>query len=277
MDYIELACEVQPRQPASEILIAELADLGFESFVETDNGFLAYIPAPEFNENRVKETIANSQLTSELKKLHWNFIKDQNWNEQWEKSYDPIIIDNCIVRAPFHKPEKKFQFDIVIEPKMSFGTGHHATTSLMIEAMLDLNFEDTNVLDMGCGTSVLAILASMKGAKSVLAVDIEEWAYQNSLENAKQNKCDNITVLMGDSSVLEAKKFNVILANINRNVLLKDIPVYVNSLLKSGKLLLSGFFETDIPLLKQKAEAEGLVFNKQKLKNEWAMLEFDYI
>lgn len=275
MDYLELNCKVEPLYPGVEILISELAEIGFESFVETESGVLAYIPVKDFDKERLAGI--NSLASTDDFKVSYSdkVIPDQNWNSAWESNYNPIVVsDKCIVRAPFHSKDEAFLYDIIIEPKMSFGTGHHETTSLMLEDMLETGIKGAKVLDMGCGTSVLAILASKMGAESVVAIDIEEWAYNNSIENVLKNKAPNISVLRGNSDILAEQKFNVILANINRNVLLKDIEVYSKSLNQNGELLLSGFFESDIPAIKSKAETFDLKLVKQQSKNNWAQLHF---
>nr|WP_299345299.1 50S ribosomal protein L11 methyltransferase [Allomuricauda sp.] len=266
--YIEYNFVVTPLQPATDILIAELGELGFESFVETELGVLAYITKVELDRNAVGQltVLGNSDFN-----IKWSVkeIEQQNWNAEWERSFQPIRIgDSCMVRAPFHDAEK-VEFDIVIEPKMSFGTGHHETTFMMLSLMLQSNFEGKDVLDMGCGTGVLAILAKMKGAKNVDAIDIDEWCYLNSLENVERNNCSKIRVEQGDSTLLKGRKYDVILANINRNILLEDIPVYVNCLNDKGLLFLSGFYQQDLELISEKCKDYGLGYQNHLEKNNW--------
>lgn len=271
MNYIELVFSVSPKEPTTEIIITELAEYGFDSFVETDDGAKAYIPEHLYS----KELLSGISILNENTAIKYtiNQIPQQNWNSFWENNFNPIIIeDQCCIRASFHQQMPEVKYDIVINPKMSFGTGHHETTTLMIEEMLQMNFKDQSVLDMGSGTGVLAILASKMGASDVLAVDVDEWAYENAKENIVLNGIDKVDVMKGDASILHKKVFNTILANINKNILLKDIPIYISSLNKNGSLLLSGFFENDVEVLLAKCESLGLTFANKRLKNTWAQL-----
>lgn len=273
MDYIEYIFKVTPLQPGAEILIAELGYAGFESFVETEDGLKAYIQKAEWQQD-ILENI-NILDSDEFKFEHTlSEIAQINWNEEWEKNFDPIEVDGkCTVRAPFH-PEKKFEYEIVIEPKMSFGTGHHETTFMMLQFVLENKFEGKTVLDMGCGTAVLAILAEMRGASKLDAIDIDEWCFENSLENIERNNCNNISVLLGDASLLSGKKYDVIIANINRNILLNDMAVYVDSLSKNGELYLSGFYNEDLPIIKESCNNLNLTFVENKEKNRWVAAKF---
>jgi len=239
--YIGYEFTVSPIQPGVEILIAELGYAGFESFVETENGVTAYIQKNDWNTNILNDVQILESPDFNIN-YQFNEIEQTNWNEEWEKNFNPIIVDNtCSVRAPFHeKPDTAY--DIVIEPKMSFGTGHHETTHMMIQHILKNNFTNKSVLDMGCGTGVLAILAEMKGAKPIDAVDYDNWCYLNSIENVTRNTANHITVIEGNASVLKNKTYDVIIANINRNILLQDLSTYVNCLNKNGMLFLSGFY-----------------------------------
>lgn len=275
MDYIEVDFTVNPIIPYNEILIAELSELGFESFIETPQGILAYIPNDLFKKEAVVHLISLLENTSCKINFNEKLIPAQNWNERWENEFSPIVVaDTCLVRAPFHPPVSGISYDIIIEPKMAFGTGHHETTGLMIEFVLHLNIAGKNVLDMGCGTCILGILASKMGAKHVLAIDTDEWAYKNATENVNINACKNINVRQGDASLLKGKKFEVILANINRNVLLEDMPHYEASLETNGVLLISGFFDADIDILKVEAESLKLNAVHHQIKNHWAAMEF---
>ncbi|MBL7560953.1 50S ribosomal protein L11 methyltransferase [Olleya sp. YSTF-M6] len=272
--YLGYYFKVQPLQPATEILIAELGFAGFESFVETEEGVTAYIQKDEWN-----DTILNDIqiLQSDEFKIEYTFeqIQQTNWNAEWEKNFNPIVVDDqCAVRAPFHE---KFDtpFEIVIEPKMSFGTGHHETTHMMIQHILKNDFKDKSVLDMGCGTAVLAILAEMKGAKPIDAIDIDNWCYLNSLENAERNNCKHISVYEGEASLLKDKKYDTIIANINRNILLNDIPTYSSCLDTNGSLFLSGFYIEDIPMIEQKCNDHKLVLKDKLNKNNWVALKFE--
>ena len=273
--YIAYTFQVIPLQPASEILIAELGIAGFESFVETDKGLIAYIQKQDWNQSILDDIqILNSDefsfsYTSEE-------IEQTNWNQEWEKNFNPIMVDDlCTVRAPFHeKPNTKY--DIVIEPKMSFGTGHHETTHMMIQHILNNDFKNRSVLDMGCGTGVLAILSQMKGAQPIDAIDIDNWCYINSLENVERNNCKHISVFEGDAALLEGKKYDIILANINRNILLKDIKVYASCLNKNSMLFLSGFYSKDIPILEEACRKYMLKLNDKLERNNWVSLKFLY-
>lgn len=271
--YIGYQFKVEPLQPGTEILIAELGYAGFESFVETDEGVTAYIQKDEWNEGILKDI---QILKSDEFAFSFTFeeIEQVNWNEEWEKNFNPIVVDDlCSVRAPFHeKPDTKY--DIVIEPKMSFGTGHHETTHMMIQHILKNDFKDKAVLDMGCGTGVLAILAEMKGAKPVDAIDYDNWCYLNSLENVERNNCKHITVLEGDASLLQNQKYDTIIANINRNILLNDMSSYVNCLKPNGTIFLSGFYNHDIPAIQEECNKQGLTFVESLERNNWVALKF---
>ncbi|WP_417887823.1 50S ribosomal protein L11 methyltransferase [Zunongwangia sp.] len=273
MNYLEFQFTIQPTTPGSEILIAELGSAGFESFLEQENGITAYILKNEFSEDLLSEI---QILQSDEFKISYSSseIEQVNWNEEWEKNFQPIVVDNvCSVRAPFHsKPETKF--DIVIEPKMSFGTGHHATTHMMIQFILKTNWENKSVLDMGCGTGVLAILTALKGAQPVEAIDIDNWCYLNTLENIERNNVPEINVKEGGAELLGDKKYDVILANINRNILLQDMATYVSVLKKEGDLYLSGFYKEDIPIIQEACEKLGLKFQENLEKDKWVAVKF---
>lgn len=273
MNYIEYIFKVQPLQPGTEILIAELGYAGFESFVETEEGVSAYIQKNEWNTDILNDI---NILDSEEFIIEYTFseIAQINWNTEWEKNFDPIEVDEkCTVRAPFH-PKKNFEYEIVIEPKMSFGTGHHETTFMMLQFILENDFENKKVLDMGCGTAVLAILAEMRGASKLDAIDIDEWCYENSMENIQRNDCENISVFLGDASLLSDKKYDVIIANINRNILLNDMQVYRESLNAPGDLYLSGFYKEDLPIITETCNKLGFAFVENKEKNKWVAAKF---
>ncbi len=268
MEYIELKCEFSKEDiEISEQIIAILGEHGFESFVEEDGYVLAYIPAGNFNEENLKQEL---KLIHPVKSYAWKVIADQNWNAVWESNFQPVTIDNrCYIRAPFHPANPNVEFELLIEPKMSFGTAHHETTSLMIQYLLDIDMQHLSVLDMGCGTGVLAILSALKGSSDVTAIDNDEWAYQNSIENIQRNNTPNINVYHGDASLLKNQKFDVIIANINRNILLNDIPDYVKCLKNQGILLLSGFYETDLDAITNCCNSYGLTYQSHKVKNNW--------
>lgn len=271
--YIEYDFTVSPLQPGTEILIAELGYAGFESFVETEVGVTAYIQKDEWNAAILEDI--NILKSEEFNIEHiLSEIEQVNWNEEWEKNFDPIEVDGkCIVRAPFH-PAKNFDYEIVIEPKMSFGTGHHETTFMMLQFILENDFQNKTVLDMGCGTAVLAILAEMRGASKLDAIDIDEWCFENSSENIQRNDCENISTYLGDASLLEGKMYDVIIANINRNILLNDMETYRNSLNENGELYLSGFYEEDLPIITETCNILGLTFVEDKEKNRWVAAKF---
>ena len=264
---------VLPLPYAIEILIAELGEVGFESFIETKNGTTAYIQKKDWHETLLEKV---QILNSDEFNISYDIeeIDQVNWNSEWEKNFEAIQVNNLVsIRAPFHA-DSKLKYDIVIEPKMSFGTGHHETTHLMIQQLLDLELGEKSVLDMGCGTGILAIFSEMKGAYKIDAIDIDTWCYENSTENIEKNRCNNITVYEGDASLLTGKRYDVIIANINRNVLLNDIEVYSNNLTKNGVLLLSGFYKEDIPIIDKEAKKNNLFLEKTLEKNNWVSLKY---
>ena len=271
--YIEYIFKVRPLQPASDILIAELGYAGFESFVENEEGIVAYIQKSDWSVDILKD-IEILQNENFIISFQYKEIEQQNWNATWEENFDPIQIDNqCVVRAPFHDIPEVI-YDIVIEPKMSFGTGHHETTHMMLDYILNTDFKGRTVLDMGSGTGVLAILASMKGATQIDAIDIDNWCYLNAKENVSRNQCENIALYEGDASLLEHKSYDIILANINRNILVNDLPAYVKCLSDEGQLFLSGFYEEDIPIITENCESLGLKFVKFSKKNKWVAVKY---
>src|SRR5690606_13177867 len=272
MNYTQVIVVVEPLIVGREILIAELAELGFESFVDTETGFEAYIPESEFKK---KELEAIPLLADKEFSISYqiNSIEQQNWNQKWEESFEPIEVESrLLIRAPFHQAPPKNVLDIIIEPKMSFGTGHHETTYLIAKRLLDLSLENKSILDMGCGTGILAILAKKKKCGNILAIDNDEWAYTNCIENCQRNHVD-IEVVLGDAHDIKNNKFDVIIANINRNILLRDMHIYADALNDKGLLLLSGFFMVDKNILMEQAQQLGLKLHFEATKNEWAMLE----
>jgi ribosomal protein L11 methyltransferase len=276
MDYIELRCKISSEdiQGITDILIAELNEIGYESYDEKDEGLHAYILENSFDLDKVKQLQVNEIPNTKIQ-YEWEVIKTQNWNAVWEKNFDPITVENkCVIRAPFHTDTPKCEYEIIIEPKMSFGTGHHETTFLMLKTMLDLDFKDKVVLDMGCGTGVLAILAKLKEAKEITAIDIDEWAYNNTVENIEKNNCNDIKVFQGDASLLTNQQFDIIIANINRNILLNDIKNYSKVLKPGGTLLLSGIYDKDLPLIKTETSENNLEYNSFLEKNSWVAARF---
>ena len=264
---------MQPDTEVAEILMAHLAEIGFEMFEENEDGLKAYVPAKEFT-NEMEENLIPEYLKADIR-FAKNFIKHENWNAVWESNFEPELIANRIyVRADFHLAQTQYEHELIIQPKMAFGTGHHPTTALVMEQMLNLDFKNKTVLDMGCGTGILAVLAEQLGAKSILAIDNDEHAVENAKENAVKNNCDKIIALLGDASTPNDKKFDVVIANINRNIILNDIALYVQYLNDGGDLLLSGFYEKDLPMIKDAAEQNKLSLQKQLVKNEWCCAYF---
>jgi ribosomal protein L11 methyltransferase len=272
--YIEYDFKVEPLQPGTEILIAELGQAGFESFVENEEGVKAYIQKSEWNAAILDGIYILSSSEFEISYAHKE-IEQINWNEEWEKNFDPIVVsDLCAVRAPFHPPYE-VKYEIVIEPKMSFGTGHHETTFMMLCYLLENDFENKTVLDMGCGTSVLAILAEKRGATNIDAIDIDEWCVENSEENIDRNHCSHIKVQLGDAAKIPSEAtYHTIIANINRNILLNDMATYETALKKGGTLFLSGFYKEDLPLITKTCNNLGLQFVDNKERNNWVAAQF---
>ena len=269
--YIEVAVKVQPLEPFRDIFIAQLGTLGFESFSETAEGFEAYIIKEDYDEAAVKEAliwegVQTSFVTQEIEQI--------NWNAEWEKSFNPIEVkDKVNIRAPFHDP-KDFSYEIIIEPKMSFGTGHHETTHLMIEHLLDMDLTGKKVLDMGTGTGILAIFSEMKGAEAVDAIDIDLWSFENTIENAERNNCKYIHAEHGGVELIEGRSYDVVIANINRNILLQDMQQYIATLMKGGNLLLSGFYSSDLQMIRDSAEEYGMVYESVLVRNDWNAVRF---
>jgi ribosomal protein L11 methyltransferase len=276
MDYNKITIDIAPFEEwLRDIIIAQLGEIGFDSFVETETGIEAFIPVVKFHEDNLFEVIKSFEedFTFEVQR---ELIKSRNWNEVWEKNhFKPLLINNeCIIRAPFHTDFTKAKYEIVIEPNMAFGTGNHETTSMMVETILENDMENKTVLDMGCGTGILGILASMKGAKKVTAIDIDEWSFTGTNENAALNNIDNMTVKQGDAGLLGDEKFDIILANIHKNVLITDMPVYYNVLQPGGLLVMSGFYTEDLQDIKMKAENLRLNDSGFKSKNNWIAYSF---
>ncbi|MCD6542933.1 MAG: 50S ribosomal protein L11 methyltransferase [Flavobacteriaceae bacterium] len=276
INYISYTFDITPKnldiQTAIEIVIAELGAVGFESFKENDNGVTAYIQKNDWY-NDILDNIQLLQSKEVTIIYDIEEIEQVNWNSEWEKNFEPIQVDGLVsIRAPFHE-NPNLKYDIVIEPKMSFGTGHHETTHLMIQHLMDLDLTGKSVLDMGCGTGILAIFAEMKGASKLDAIDNDTWCYENSLENIERNNCHHIQVFEGDASLLKSKKYDVIIANINRNILLQDIGAYAKSMNDNGTLLLSGFYTEDIPVILKEAKTHNLILEKQLERNNWIGLK----
>ena len=273
INYIGYTFKVLPKEPATEILIAQLGFAGFESFVENEDGVTAYIQENDWNSEILNEI---QILNSDEFKISYKeeVIEQTNWNSEWEKNFNPIQVDDLVsIRAPFHE-NPNLKYDIVIEPKMSFGTGHHETTHMMIQQLLQLDLTNKKTLDMGCGTGILAIFAEMKGAQPIDAIDIDTWCYENSIENVERNNCKQISVFEGDASLLADKKYDVIIANINRNILLNDMNTYMKCLNEEGIILFSGFYKEDIPIINAEVSKFGLTLDTVIERNNWVSLKY---
>ncbi len=257
----------------SEILMAEIAEAGFDTFMETEQGFEAFAEGDSFDSALLEEIKTKYAHVNPLL-FYQDKIQKKNWNEEWEKNLEPIIVeDKCLVRAEFHKIEKKYPYEIIITPKMSFGTGHHQTTYLMLKTQMQLDHKDKRVMDAGCGTAILSIMAAKLGAKEVEAFDIDEWSVINGKENIENNKCSNIHLQQGKISELSwSGAFDIILANINKNILLAEMKSYSEYLSVGGKLLLSGFYTKDIIDLENEALKYNLRTQKTDEKESWATL-----
>lgn len=278
MKYLEVTFTVTPTsETANDIIAALAAELGFESFVESPQGIIGYVPAHLFDEQALTDALTDFPMPD----THITFtsceMEDKNWNEEWEKNFfEPIVVDSrCVIHSTFHKDYPKADFDIIINPQMAFGTGHHQTTRLIISYLLDIDLQDKTVLDMGCGTSILAILASMRGAKTLTAIDIDEWCVNNSIDNLALNHINNIKVFQGDASSLASEgPFDIIIANINRNILLADMQYYVARMNEGAEIYFSGFYEIDLPLIQAEAERLGLRYLSHRVEKEWTAAQF---
>lgn len=274
MNYLAVDCKFDKSDCNDEILAAMLGEIGFESFVDNEDGFVAYIADADFDEVAMLETLAKLSFKVDFTK---ECIQDRNWNAEWESNYPSVDIEKRIrVRAPFHQSDPTFEYEIEILPQMSFGTAHHETTRLMLEFIYSSEVRDKMVLDMGCGTSVLAIFAIMRGAKHVDAIDIDEWAFKNSFENAGRNGVveDKISIFQGGKELIEGKSYDFIIANINRNILLDQIATYANCLLMDGVLLMSGFYVEDMPFIEKECAVNGLKYESHLELNNWVSVKF---
>jgi len=273
MNYVASTFKSENKDIDWEVLMAFLGEIGYESFEEIEDGVLAYIPQPDFDNQKVENLLADKFNGIDILYVY-ETIQDRNWNEVWESNYDAVVIsDRCLIRAPFHPSDPSMEFEILIEPQMSFGTAHHETTAMMIAYILEADLKNKEILDMGSGTGVLAILASMKGAKFVDAIDVEEWAYKNCLANTEKNNVANVKVVQGDASCI-IKKYDVIFANINLNILVRDMEVYAAAMNAGGIIYFSGFYQNDLTKLEQAANQTNLQLVDFKEKNNWMAAKF---
>ena len=279
MKYLEFIFHTEPcTEVVNDVLSAVLGEVGFESFVEQEGGIAAYIQTALYDEEALKSALDSFPLADTTLTYTYKEAEDKDWNEEWEKNFfQPIVIGNrCVIHSTFHHAVPQAEYDIVINPQMAFGTGHHETTSLIIGELLEADLQGKALLDMGCGTSILAILARMRGAAPCTAIDIDEWCVRNSLENIELNHVDSISVFQGDASILPDKgPFDVVIANINRNILLNDMKHYVARMNPGARLFMSGFYTDDIPAIREEAERNGLRFVHHKEKNRWAAVQFE--
>ena len=272
MEYIEVDIEIEKSEVFSDIVVARLNEIEFETFLENDNGVRCYIQAKLFDKKKLDIELYKIKQYTKLN-FNINHVAQKNWNEEWEKNFKPVQINShCLIRSEFHNNSGNFKDEIIITPKMSFGTGHHETTFLMINELYNLDLNDKSILDMGSGTGVLSIVASKNGAKKVVGIDIDEWAFQNSIDNAKLNNTENISFLHGDIKLIENQDFDIILANINRNIIEKDIEEYYNLLSDKGDLLISGFLVEDVDFIINLSINNRFNVINKKNKGQWSMV-----
>ena len=275
MNYIEIDCTLNSPEFGREIVVAFLADMGCESFEDTETGVKAYISKDYYKENQLDEVIEKCSQLGFTCSCQIADMEQTNWNAVWESNYESVVVDGqCYIRAPFHPARTDVQYEIVIEPKMSFGTAHHETTSQMISYLLTEDCTEKSVLDMGSGMGVLAILAAIRGAKRVLAIDNDTWAYENCKENIERNNIHTIETLCGDADNIKDAPYDIVIANINRNILLQDMEKYVQAMSASGVLLLSGFYQQDLPILIEETAKYNLAFHSFKAENDWVAVRF---
>ena len=276
-DYMQVRLDVKPcSEVATDVLAAMLGEIGYESFVPDGEGVTAFVPQGKYDEEQLKSILNRFPLEGVSVEWQVSFVPGQDWNEEWEKNYfKPIVVgDECVIHSTFHHDVPQARYDVLIDPKMAFGTGHHETTTLMLQAILATDFTGRAVLDMGCGTAVLAILACMKGAGPVVAVDIDEFATENAAENIRLNGVPEIEVRLGGADALRQEQFDYIFANINRNILLADMAAYVEHMKGGAHLFMSGFYVDDIPVIRAEAERLGLHFLGHTEKNRWVAVDF---
>lgn len=281
MRYIQLSITASTiNETITDILSFHLGSIGYESFVATEKSLEAYIPQKDFSEQKLSEMLHHLSINmNELFKdmqigYEFNLLEDKNWNKEWEKNYfEPLVVSNkCLVKSSFHLIDTRYKYEITIDPKMAFGTGHHQTTYLMLQEILKLELSDKSVLDIGCGTAVLAILASKMGAGRIVAIDFDEWAFYNAEENVLLNDIPNIDVRLGKIDLVNREKFDFIFANINRNILLQDIQHYAKLMSKGGTLIMSGFYLEDAPIIKLECQKNNLSYLKLEQKDNWTAM-----
>lgn len=274
-DYIEVRFDLTPcSETETDVLAALLCEIDYESFVPDESGLVAYVKKELFDELKIKTILTEFPFDNDIS-YKYEIVEGQDWNSEWEKNYfKPIIVkDQCVIHSSFHKDIPSLPYDIVIDPKMAFGTGHHATTSLIIEQLLEMDLVDKSVVDMGTGTGILAILASMRGASQITAIEIDPMAHANAIDNLKINNAESINLILGDASSLnKVKNIDVFIANINRNIITQDISAYASTLHSGSVMLLSGFYESDIPVIMEYARPLGLTYHSHTLKNDWSCL-----
>ena len=277
MVYIEVTFTLTPwSETAQDVLTALAGDIGFESFVEEDTALKAYIQQKLYSEEAIQSLISDFPIPDICINYSAQEQEDKDWNEEWEKNFfQPIVIGNrCVIHSTFHKDIPPMEYDILINPQMSFGTGHHETTNLIVSRLLETELEGKSVLDMGCGTSILAILAAKRGASPITAIDIDDWCVSNSTDNIRLNHIDCINVRLGDADVLRTERptFDLIIANINRNILTTDMDAYAACMKPGSRIFLSGFYVDDIPVMKESLTKNGLTFIEHHENNRWAMV-----
>ena len=277
-DYTKVKFAVTPNEEmATDVLAALLAEIGFESFVPEDEGMSAYVPQALYNEENIANVVAEFPIEGFEITYDCQFIEGEDWNAQWEKNYfQPIVLgEDCVIHSTFHTDVPKARYDILIDPKMAFGTGYHQTTCHMLRAILASDMSGKSVLDMGCGTALLAILARKHGAEKVVAIDIDEFAYENAKENVALNGTPDIEVRLGGADAIkESDSFDYVIANINRNILLMDMVNYVRCMHTGSQIFISGFYTQDMEVLKEEAARHGLRYLDYAENDNWAMMKF---
>ncbi len=277
MNYIGIYCKVTPPEPFAEIIISQLGEIGFDMFEENEEGFEGYIIKEIFSEEKLK-TINLLQPNNLCKATYTTKeIKSENWNQEWEKNFEPVHVKNVFIRAPFHPVNKEYEIEIIIQPKMSFGTGHHATTAMMVEHIFNINPAGKTVIDMGCGSGILGILAAKMGAKMVVGIDYDEVCIENATENINLNVVKNMKVELGTAMALNEKKTDILLANINRNILMQDVKAYAATLNEKGILVVSGFYEEDEDVITTHFIQNGLIKTNKTVLDKWCSLVFEKV